>query len=97
MHLPVNSMWLAEAPAATVPNMNNENRIALDGEQYPVLMRAVATEKLANLKRELTVLRRQRTAFGHLGERVYSVFQFSEPPQSRVACLPCKQPLQDDV
>ena len=81
-------------PAATVPDVENHNGIALDGEQHPVDMRLAPMEKLTHVEREILALRRKRASFGKFGKRRYRFFQLPEPSLARFARFLRQQPFQ---
>ena len=90
-------MWLAEAPTATVANMQDNNPVGFDGEENPILMWLVAANKLTHFERKLWVFGREHAAFWHLRQRKYRLFQLTKPSQSGVACLLRQKPFEDDV
>ena len=90
-------MGLGKMPAATVPDMKNDDHIGLDGEQHPVYMRLEPIEKLAHLKREFFILRGKRAPFGKFGKRRYRFFELLEPSLARFARFLRQQPFQDAV
>jgi hypothetical protein len=56
--------------SAAMADMKNNNRVCLDGEQHPVLMRFPTVEELAHLKRKLDIFRSKGAAMRQFAERV---------------------------
>jgi hypothetical protein len=54
--------------AATVPDVENINRLAFHLEDYPVNMRSPSIEQAPCLERKSIIIRRERTAFREGGE-----------------------------
>ncbi len=62
-------MRLSEMPQGTVPDVKDDNHIAVDGEQNAVLMGLAAIEKLAkHLERKFLILGCNRAACGKFGK-----------------------------
>lgn len=90
-------MRFAQSSAAAMANMENDDGIALDGEQHPVQMRLAPIEELTHLERKLFVFRRERTALGKLGKGRYLFSQSPKPAQASFTRLPLQEPIQDIV
>ena len=78
-------------------NVENDNGIAFNGEQYPVEMRFAAIDKLAHLKGKGRIFGGKGTAVGKFTQRLQGFLQSMEPAYARFACLLGQQPFQDKV
>jgi hypothetical protein len=57
--------------SACVADVENNNRVALDGKQDAVNVRLAAIKKLPHLEGKLRILRGQRAALAKFGKRSY--------------------------
>ena len=81
--------------AASVADMQNSNRIALDGEQNPVYVRPTAIEQVPHLKRGFGVFGSKRTTGRRDCKRCNGILQRQKPPDAGIPSMLGKQPLQN--
>lgn len=70
---------MLEGLTASAADMQDENRLAFDGEQDAVDMRLASIKQVTNLERKALILRRYRAALGQFGERRDCLFESLKP------------------